>query len=89
RLMCARNKMHLNLFFALMLRASSNIFLDSIFSDIKHVIVTRVMVTIWIFGIQSTYTWVFIEALFLHNTVIVHTMSDRKISVLAYILLGW
>ncbi|KAA3674827.1 uncharacterized protein DEA37_0012344 [Paragonimus westermani] len=41
------------------------------------------------FTVVATYSWVFIEALFLHNTVLMNVLNESIISVTFYIMMGW
>ncbi|CAH8478150.1 unnamed protein product [Schistosoma intercalatum] len=73
RLRCTRNNLHLNLFSAILLRC--------VLHFIKHAadgqgVICKVFTTLHVFTIEATYSWVLMEALYLHNSVLVHVMHE-------------
>ncbi|CAH8826586.1 unnamed protein product [Trichobilharzia szidati] len=86
RLRCTRNNLHLNLFSAILLRC--------VLHFIKHAadgqdIVCKIFTTLHVFTVQATYTWVLMEALYLHNSVLVHVMHESRTSFAVYASIGW
>jgi len=84
--------MHTNLFIAFHLRALSH-FTSMSFHGIStgtlNPMYCNVLYTIQIYFIQASYTWVFIEALFLHNIIFIHVMNEHKIQLIIYYIIGW
>ncbi|CAH8452401.1 unnamed protein product [Heterobilharzia americana] len=86
RLRCTRNNLHLNLFSAILLRC--------ILHFIKHAgdgqgIICKVFTTLHVFTIEATYSWVLMEALYLHNSILVHVMHESRTSFFVYASIGW
>ncbi|VDO43638.1 unnamed protein product [Schistosoma margrebowiei] len=86
RLRCTRNNLHLNLFSAILLRC--------VLHFIKHAadgqgVICKVFTTLHVFTIEATYSWVLMEALYLHNSVLVHVMHESRTSFILYASIGW
>ncbi|KAK4473428.1 hypothetical protein MN116_002799 [Schistosoma mekongi] len=86
RLRCTRNNLHLNLFSAILLRC--------VLHFIKHAadgqgVICKVFTTLHVFTIEATYSWVLMEALYLHNSVLVHVLHESRASFILYASIGW
>ncbi|THD28388.1 Parathyroid hormone/parathyroid hormone peptide receptor [Fasciola hepatica] len=86
RLRCTRNRVHINLFSAIILRGVCH-FLQIV--NFETAWICKAVTVLNTYTIEATYSWVFVEALFLHNTVLVHVMNDSSISLAVYISIGW
>ncbi|KAF8572276.1 hypothetical protein P879_02602 [Paragonimus westermani] len=92
RLHCPRNTIHINLFAAILFRCIVH-FVQTIYTtgqvDWQIKWLCRTLSALTNFTVVATYSWVFIEALFLHNTVLMNVMNESIISVIFYITMGW
>ncbi|KAA0186448.1 Mitochondrial class B secretin G-protein coupled receptor [Fasciolopsis buskii] len=86
RLRCVRNRIHINLFCAIIIRGICH-FLQIV--NLETTWLCKAITVLNTYTIEATYSWVFVEALFLHNTVLVHVMNESSISLAVYISIGW
>ncbi|CAH8467266.1 unnamed protein product [Schistosoma turkestanicum] len=53
------------------------------------VVICKIFTTLHVFTIEATYSWVLMEALYLHNSVLVHVMHESRTSFVLYASVGW
>ncbi|KAG5453913.1 Parathyroid hormone/parathyroid hormone- peptide receptor [Clonorchis sinensis] len=49
----------------------------------------RLLTTLTTLTVTATHSWVFVEALYLHNTVLIHIFHSAVSSIVGYIITGW
>ena len=88
RVQCDRNTIHQNLFVACLLRSVDYIVTTNLNSTSDSTcLLVNVVQQCFIF---ATYSWVFIEALYLHNVLVFHTFNEKNRKRLyTYIGIGW
>ncbi|KHN79030.1 Parathyroid hormone/parathyroid hormone-related peptide receptor [Toxocara canis] len=94
KLQCGRNRIHFNLFLSFLLRsifsiiqfAHSNIFRTTAHPD-PFTVSCKFITALWNYLIISSYFWIFVEGLYLHN--IVYWNIFKEPSVWPYAITAW
>ncbi|TGZ62822.1 hypothetical protein CRM22_007228 [Opisthorchis felineus] len=87
RLRCTRNTIHVNLFSAILLRCLVHFMQKTLDTNIQWF--CRLLTTLTTLTVTATHSWVFVEALYLHNTVLIHIFHSTVSSIVGYIITGW